>query len=166
MLELFTLPPWSQSDTNNGFFKLVEALLQICSCCFSHSIKLYVACRYQQCDCLAALPAKISVFTCHMQGSHSIIPNKPRLHPKKHIGTINVRKAGKLVLRTNTCECASLYWNDNRIQSDLVYPDYFGLSNTVGLARYSGNRNHKYEERNSFQSKCQQFKQRCRCAVQ
>jgi len=40
---------------------------------------------YQQCHCLAALPAKISVFTCHMQDSHSVITNKPRLHTKKHI---------------------------------------------------------------------------------
>jgi len=30
----------SQSHTNNGFFKFVEALLQIHSCFFSHSVKL------------------------------------------------------------------------------------------------------------------------------
>jgi len=60
MIKLFTRARWSQSHTNNGFLKLVEALLQIYSCFFSHSIKLYVAYRYQQCHCLAALPAKIS----------------------------------------------------------------------------------------------------------
>jgi len=52
---------------NNGFFTLVEALLQIYSCFFSHSMKLYVADRYQQCHRLAALPAKISVFNSDMQ---------------------------------------------------------------------------------------------------
>jgi len=66
-------------------FKLVEALLQIYSCFFSHSIKLYVAYRYQQCHCLAAFPAKMSVFNSHMQGSRSMISNKPRLHTKKNI---------------------------------------------------------------------------------
>jgi len=40
-------------------------------------------------------------------------------------------------------------------QSDLVYPDYFVLSDNVSLARYPDNRNRKYRERNSFQSKCQ-----------
>ena len=33
------LTRWSQSHNNNGFFKLVEALLQVCSCFFSHSTK-------------------------------------------------------------------------------------------------------------------------------
>jgi len=67
----------------NGFFKLVEALLQIYSCFFSHSIKLYVAYRYEQCHCLAALPTKMSVFKSYIQGSHSVISNKPRLRTKK-----------------------------------------------------------------------------------
>jgi len=31
----------------------------------SHSIKLYVAYRYEKCHCLAALPPKISVFNCN-----------------------------------------------------------------------------------------------------
>jgi len=39
------------------------------------------------------------------------------------------------------------------------------LLNNVGLARYPVNWNRKYIERNSFQSKCQQCKQRWRCAV-
>jgi len=43
----------------------------------------YVAYRYQQCYCLAALRASMSVFSSHMQGSHSVISNKPRLHTKK-----------------------------------------------------------------------------------
>jgi len=40
-------------------------------------------------------------------------------------------------------------------KSDLVYPDYFVSSNNVGLAKYLDNRNRKYKERNSFQSKGQ-----------
>jgi len=89
---LLTRARWLQSHTNNGFFKLVEAVLQIYSYFFSHSIKLYVAYRYQQCHCLAALPAKMSVFNSHMQGFHSAISNKPRLHSKKHIGAIKTQK--------------------------------------------------------------------------
>jgi len=61
---------------------------------FFHSKKLYVAHRYQQCHCLAALPAKMSVFNRHMQDSHSVISNKPRLHTKKkHIRAIKTLKA-------------------------------------------------------------------------
>jgi len=33
--------------------------------------------------CLAALPAKMSMWNSHMQGSHSVISNEPRLHTKK-----------------------------------------------------------------------------------
>jgi len=54
-----------------------EALLHIYSSFFSHSIKLYVPHRYKQCHCLAALPAKISVFNSHTQGSNSVISNNP-----------------------------------------------------------------------------------------
>jgi len=79
---IFTRSRWSQSHNNNGFLKLVEALLQIYSCLFSHSVKLYVVYRYQQCHCLAALPAKMSMCNSHMQGSHSVISNKLRLHTK------------------------------------------------------------------------------------
>jgi len=50
--------------------------------------------------------------------------------------------------------------------SDILYPDYIVSPNTVGLARYPDNRNRKYEERNSCQSKCQQCKQDWRCAIQ
>jgi len=38
---------------------------------------------YQQCHSLTALPAKMSVFNSHVQGSHSVISNKHRLHTKK-----------------------------------------------------------------------------------
>jgi len=80
--------------TNNGFLKLVKALLQIYSGFFyTHSTKLYVAYRSQQCRCLAALPAKMFVFNSHVQGSHSVISNKPKLHTKKHIHTIKTQKA-------------------------------------------------------------------------
>jgi len=45
--------------------------------------------RYQQCHCLAALPAMVSVLNSHMHGSHSVISNKPRLHTKKTIFVYN-----------------------------------------------------------------------------
>ena len=84
----------SQSHINDGFFKLVEAMLQIYSCFFSHSMKLYVGYRYQQCHCLGALPAKMSVFNSHMQVSLSVLPNTPKLHTKEtHIRTIKTHKA-------------------------------------------------------------------------
>jgi len=38
---------------------------------------------FQQCHCLTALPAKISVFKSHMQGSHLVSSNEPRLYNKK-----------------------------------------------------------------------------------
>jgi len=43
-----------------------------------------MAYRYQQCHCLAPLPAKVSVFNSHMQGYHSAISTKPKLHTKNH----------------------------------------------------------------------------------
>jgi len=50
--------------------------------------------RYQQCHCLAALPAKMSVFNSPMQTSHSAISNKPRLRTNNtHIRTIKTQKA-------------------------------------------------------------------------
>jgi len=85
LIKLSTRARSSQSHTNNGFFKLVKALLQIYSCFFSRSIKLYVAYRYQQCHCLPTLPAKMSVFNSRMQDSHSVILNKPRLHTEEPI---------------------------------------------------------------------------------
>jgi len=45
---------------------------------------------FQQCHYLAALPTKISVFKSHMQGSHLVISNEPRLHTKKNIRTIQI----------------------------------------------------------------------------
>ena len=70
-----------------------------------------------ECHCLAALPAKVSVFSSHMHGSHSVISNKPRFsHQKIHICTITpfwTRK--KLILITVTkniqnCERICLMW--------------------------------------------------------
>jgi len=49
LINWFIRARWSQSHTHNGFFKLVEALPQIYSCFFSHTIELYVVYRYQQC---------------------------------------------------------------------------------------------------------------------
>ena len=45
----------------------MKALLQIYSCFFSHSVKLYAAYRFQQCHCLAAILVKMSMFNSHMQ---------------------------------------------------------------------------------------------------
>jgi len=39
LIKLFTQAHWSQCHTNNGFLKLVEALLQMFSCFCSHSTK-------------------------------------------------------------------------------------------------------------------------------
>jgi len=53
---------------NNSFFKLVEVLLQIHSCFFSHSIKLRGLITAISSHCLlTALPAKMSAFNSHMQ---------------------------------------------------------------------------------------------------
>ena len=71
----------------------MEALLHIYSCFFLHSILPYVASRYQQCHCLAALPAKMSVFNSHVQGSYSVISNKPRLHTKINPYSYNKNRA-------------------------------------------------------------------------
>ena len=95
----------------------MEALQQINSCFFSHSIKLHVAYRYQQCHCLTALPAKMSLFNSHVQGSHSVISNKPRLHTKTtHIRTITPfwtsKKVTLIIVTENVqgCECSYLLW--------------------------------------------------------
>jgi len=45
---------------------------------------LHLAYRYQQCHCLAALPAKMSVFNSHMQGSHSVISINNRIAHQKN----------------------------------------------------------------------------------
>jgi len=71
----------------------VEALLQICSSFFSQSMKLYVVYRYLQCHRLAAFPAMISVFSSHMQGSHSVISNKPRLHNEINLYSYNKNRS-------------------------------------------------------------------------
>ena len=95
----------------------MEALLQIYSWFFSHSIKLYVAYSYQQHHCLAALPAKISVFNSHVEGSHSVISNTPSLHTKKtHIRTTTpFWTSKKLILiivteNVQNFECIYLLW--------------------------------------------------------
>jgi len=81
----------------------VEALLQIYSCFFKHSIKLYAAYRYQKCHCLVALHVKRSVFNSHMQGSHSVISNKARLHTKKTYSSKKTQKA--CVMNKNIWVC-------------------------------------------------------------
>ena len=95
----------------------MEALLQIYSCFFSCSIKPYMTYRYQQCHCLTALPAKMSVFNRHVEGSHSVISNKPRLHTtKKHIRTTTpFWTSKKLILfivaeNVQNFECINLLW--------------------------------------------------------
>ena len=56
--------------TNNGFFKLVEALLQTHSWFFSQStnVRGLVGLSLSACHCRAALPAKICAFNSVMQG--------------------------------------------------------------------------------------------------
>jgi len=51
----------------------------------THIAVLKVAYRYQQCHCLIALPARVSVFNCHMQDSNSVSSNKPHCTPKELI---------------------------------------------------------------------------------
>jgi len=48
---------------------------------------LFTQCKTvcEHCHCLAAVPAKIFVFNCRMQDSHSVISNKSRLNTKKYV---------------------------------------------------------------------------------
>jgi len=50
-------------------------------------MKFYVAYSCQH--CLAALPAKMSVFNSHMQGSHSEISNTPQVAQRKKTYSYN-----------------------------------------------------------------------------
>ena len=61
-----TLRHIGQTRTNNGFFKLVEALLQTHSCFFSQCINVR-GLLLSACHCLAALPAKMCAFNSLMQ---------------------------------------------------------------------------------------------------
>jgi len=58
-----TLRHIGHTRTNNGFFKLVEALLQTHSCFFSQSANVPLS----ACHWLAALPAKMCAFNSLMQ---------------------------------------------------------------------------------------------------
>jgi len=61
-----TLRHTGNTGTNNGFFKLVEALLQTHSCFFSQSANVR-GLTLSACHCLAALPAKMYTFNSLMQ---------------------------------------------------------------------------------------------------
>ena len=61
-----TLRHIGHTPTNDGFFKLVEALLKTHPCLFSQSINVS-GLPLSSCHCLAALPAKTSVFNSLMQ---------------------------------------------------------------------------------------------------
>ena len=61
-----TLRLIGHTRTNNGFFKLVETLLQTHSCFFSQSINVH-GLPLSACHCLAALPAKMCAFNSLMQ---------------------------------------------------------------------------------------------------
>jgi len=61
-----TLRHIGNTPTNDGFFKLVEALLLTNSCFFSQCINVR-GLPLSACHCLAALPAKTSAFNSHMQ---------------------------------------------------------------------------------------------------
>ena len=61
-----TLRHIGHTRSNNGFFKLVEALLQTHSCFFSQSTNVR-GLPLSACHCLAALPAKMRAFNSLMQ---------------------------------------------------------------------------------------------------
>jgi len=61
----------------------VEALPQIYTCFFSHTIKLYVTYHNQQCYRFAALTAKMSVFNNHTQDSIQLFQINPDCTSKK-----------------------------------------------------------------------------------
>jgi len=61
-----TLMHIDHTRTNNGFFKLVEVLLQTHSCFFSESTNVR-GLPLSACHCLAALPAKMCAFNSFMQ---------------------------------------------------------------------------------------------------
>jgi len=66
-MKLLTWVRLSQSTATDLLMLSVKLYLLLLTDFFSHSIKQYVAYRYQQCHRLAALPAKIFVFNSHMQ---------------------------------------------------------------------------------------------------
>ena len=61
-----TLRHIGHTPTNNGFFKLVEALLQTHSCFFSQSTNVH-GLTLSACHCLSALPTKMCAFNSLMQ---------------------------------------------------------------------------------------------------
>jgi len=61
-----TLRHIGHTRTNNGYFKLVEALLQTHSCFFSQSTNVR-GLHLSACHCLTALPAKMCAFKSLMQ---------------------------------------------------------------------------------------------------
>jgi len=61
-----TLRHIGHTRTNNGYFKLVEALVQTHSCFFSQSINAR-GLPLSACHCLAALPSKMCAFNSLMQ---------------------------------------------------------------------------------------------------
>ena len=68
--KLFTQAHWSHSQSHtNGFLKLVQALLQIHPCFFSHSIKQQVLLLSAVAVSLHHLP-KMSEVSSHMQKMH------------------------------------------------------------------------------------------------
>ena len=80
-------------------------------------MKLYVACRYLQRHCLAALLAKMSVFKSHMLSTFQWFQMNPDYTEKKN--TVVQWKSRKLVLLTKTYVCGYLNWNGNR-NTDLI----------------------------------------------
>jgi len=61
-----TLKHIGHTRADNGFFQLVEALLQTHSCFFSRSTNV-CGLPLPACHCLAALPAKMCAFSSLMQ---------------------------------------------------------------------------------------------------
>jgi len=88
---------------SHGFLKLVEALLQVYSCLFSHSTKLYAACHYQH--SAVSLSCCITCKDICVQQSHMWLCKvqwfqiNPECTPKKSIFVQSIPR--KLVLRKN-----------------------------------------------------------------
>jgi len=66
LLKFLTLRHIGHTRTSNGFFKLVETLLQTHSCFFSQSTNVR-GFPLSACHCLAAFPAKMWAFNSLMQ---------------------------------------------------------------------------------------------------
>ena len=83
--KIITQARWSQSHTNNRFFQTCgSTTTDLFKLLFTQykTTKLHVAYRYQQCHCLAALPAKMSVFNVTCRASIKLFQINSDYTPK------------------------------------------------------------------------------------